>query len=449
MCIHDVEIKPGAKWSSGEFWLTPHRNGWAKGIEPFREYVRKNVKRRWPVPKHVRDGLGYRSVWMCKNQPNDPRDAVWRFADLPKLAAEAKDHGLTEMVLWSWHRPFVLPFPPPFPHLGTEQELLDAAMECRKLGVNLTLFVSVLQADKTTAPNYGLTVTPGSGNWTYHPEMVPRFTPPYASNLACVAVPTNNPKWQEDVASSCKRLIDLGLASICWDQYIISPERPNIQTLTSRVRAMAKQKDPESTFSAEVLWTMETDGNYLDYTWNWGSYRNVQPLTSVLPAPRVNVNINGSPEVVKLCFADNLYMNVWPRKADSINGSDLIANRPELSAALKQCATLRARFLRYFTEGTLIGNCILSEPCSGAHVAAYVLPKSMLVIAINRGAEQSLRLNCDLGPWLASPTGKYAVTCHYVDGSPRTLGPASGRQWHHRTEPLQPLETVLFEMAPD
>jgi hypothetical protein len=98
LCVHPSEVKPGEKWSSGEWLLTPHASGWAKGIEPYRAWVRSHVKRPYPMPKRIRDGLGFRSVWMCQNQPNDPSDAVWRFADLPALAKEAKDQGLMEMV---------------------------------------------------------------------------------------------------------------------------------------------------------------------------------------------------------------------------------------------------------------------------------------------------------------------------------------------------------------
>ena len=32
LCLHDATIKPGGRWESGEFVLTPHDHGWAKGI---------------------------------------------------------------------------------------------------------------------------------------------------------------------------------------------------------------------------------------------------------------------------------------------------------------------------------------------------------------------------------------------------------------------------------
>ena len=193
LCVHPDEVKPGEKWSSGNWVLTPHRSGWAKGIEPYRQWVRSKVKRRYAMPRHIREGLGYRTVWMCQNQPNDPTDVVWRFSDLPALAAEAQAHGLFEMVMWTWQPGFDASLPSPHPHLGTEAELLDAVAQCRKVGVNLAPFISVLQASPKTADRYGLKI-PDNNGWTYHTEMIPRWNPPYATGLSCVQVgPANAP----------------------------------------------------------------------------------------------------------------------------------------------------------------------------------------------------------------------------------------------------------------
>ena len=119
------------------------------------------------MPKHILEGLGYRTAWMCQYQPNDPSDVVWRFRDLPALAREAREHGLTEMVMWTWQTAFDASLPGPLPHLGTEQELLEAAKECRRRGVNLAPFISVIQASSKTAGRYSLQVTSNNG-WTYH-----------------------------------------------------------------------------------------------------------------------------------------------------------------------------------------------------------------------------------------------------------------------------------------
>ena len=444
LCLHDVNLKQGDKWQSGEFVLTPHTGGWAKGIEPYRAWAMQHYKREYPVPKHVREGLGYRTTWMCQTQPADPQDAIFTFKDLPKLAAECKENGLDEMVLWAWNRGFVLPLPGPFPHLGTEQDMVDSVKQCKELGVNVVPFISVLQANPETAPRYGAKVTDNNG-WTYHTEMVPRWNPPYATGYSCVQIGPLNKQWHDDVFEGCKHLIDIGVHSISWDQYWTTNDpEPNMNSLTSRIRAYAKQHDPESTFSGEELWNIEIDCNYLDYTWNWGGYRDLRPLTSVLPSPRVNACISSSPISVKQAFADNMYLNIFPRKKESVNGSDYINNYPDLSQALKQCAKLRKQFLTYFTDGTLIGECILAKP-SPYHVSAYVLPDKVMMILLNQHTEAPVSFSVDVGQWLASKSGSYSVRAYDMDGKLlETTSIASGK-WDTQTRKLANGEIVVFE----
>ena len=447
LCLHDVTLKPGEKWESGEFWLTPHAGGWAKGIEPYRDWVKKNYKRESPVPKHVREGIGYRTAWMCQNQPNDPKDAVFTMNDLPKLATECKEHGIDEMVLWAWNKGFVLPLPGPYPHLGTEQDLVKAVTECKKIGVNVVPFISVLQANPETAPRYDLKVTDNNG-WTYHTELVPRWNPPYATGFSCVQVGPLNKKWHEDVYEGCKHLVDIGVNSLCWDQYWTTNDpAPNMDSLTSKIRAYARAHDPESTFSGEELWNLEIDSGYLDYCWNWGGYRDCRAFTSVFPAPRINACISSSPYTVKIAFADNLYMNIFPRKAESINGSDYISNYPDFSLALKQCAKLRKQFLPFFTDGTLIGECLLTQSCPAAHITSYVLPDKVLMVMINKVGAQPIGFDLDLEPWLKSASGKYSVKSYDMDGKlVSTVDLASGK-WHGETKALQPQEIAMLEFT--
>ena len=443
-CVHPSEVPPGGKWSSGEWVLTPHRSGWAKGIEPYRAWVRSKVNRRYPVPKHIREGLGFRTLWMCQNQPNDPTDVVWRFRDLPELAEEAKAHGLLEMVLWGCMPGFDASLPAPFPHLGTEQELADAIRKCREIGVNVAPFISVLQASPKTAGRYGLKI-PDNNGWTYHTELIPRWNPPYATGLSCVQVGPSNAQWQDEVVDSCRRWADQGITSISWDQYWTGEAKPTMQDLTQRIRDYARRLDPESTFSGEELWNLEIDCEWLDYTWNWGSHGDYQAFVNAFPAPRRNVNINRSVREARFAFMDNHFLNVWPSKADGVNGSERIANVAELSATLKTCSRLRKQFLPYFTDGVLIGNCLLTQPCPGVGMSAYVMPHRVMVIVLNLGAEASIAVNYDLAPWLPGGT-KFAVT-EFDESGTRTASrdvPAAGAL---QTRALRNLEMTVLEFV--
>jgi len=441
---HPVEVKPGETWTSGEWVLTPHANGWAKGIEPYRAFVRDHAKRAFPVPRHIREALGFRSVWMCQNQPADPTDAVWHFSDLPDLAREARVHGLTEMVLWGAMPGFDAALPGVFAHLGTEQEFIAAASECRELGVRAVPFVSVLQASPKTAGRYGLTV-PDNNGWTYHTEMLPRWNPPYATGYSCVQVGPSNQQWQDEVVASLRAWADKGFASVSWDQYWTGQSAPTMQDLTRRIREYALTLDPEASFSGEELWNIEVDCDYLDYTWNWGTYRDCQAYTNAFPAPRRNVNINRSEAEAKFAFMDNLFLNVWPTKPDGINGSERIGNVPVLSRTLQECAALRERFLPYFTDGVLIGSCLLPEVAPGARVVAYQLPDRVLALVLNQGAEGALTFRYDLAPWVP---GRDAFTLSHFDQSGEPLDSSDvGAAATIQTQPLAPLQITAYEFV--
>lgn len=446
--IHDVSIAPGEKWSSGEFVLTPHASGWAKGIEPYREWVKEHQSRMWPVPRHIREGLGFRTVWMTLCQPGDPSgDIIWKFGELPEVAKESREHGLDEMVMWSWVAGFELPLPGPLPHLGTSEDMKKAYDGCRREGVNLSPFISVLQAAKATAHKYGLTV-PDVGGWPQHTEYIPQFQAPYATSLRCAQADTAHPVWQAEALASMKALIDQGMPSISWDQFWVTQKEPNIQTLVSQIRDYATARDPQATFSGEELWNLEVGYQYLDYSWNWGGYRDCQAYTSVYECPRRSCCITFSPWNVKLGFADNLYLNIFPRKPDSVNGSDYIRNYPEFSKALKQCAKLRKQFLPYFTEGTLIGSCVLTAPAAPARVTAYALPDRLMMVVLNPGGPQGFKLPCALEPWLSKHSAAYSANVYDADGVKVSSTQVQSGKFDLQTPVLGYQELVVVEVVP-
>ncbi len=449
MCVHKVNLAQGETWTSEEYLLTPHRGGWAVGIAPYSKWVRDHLKREHPVPDHVRKGLGFRTVWMSQNYPNVPGgDHNFRFADLPMLARESREHGIDELCLWDWNLGLQVPIPPPYPQLGTEQDLADAVAECKRLGVNVNLFISVMGLANPSAKRYGLT-PPEEGGWTYHTEFIPQFRPDYGKGMLTAYISPTNPRWQREVIDSCRHLIDLGCPSIGWDQFADAPTQPSLFTLIPEVRRSAKRRDPQSTLNGESASNIDNDALYLDYTWDWFSYPatgDPRPFVSAYPAPRLNVNIDRSPRDVRLGFMDNLYLNLMPSKPGGTNGSGLIVSYPALGRALKQCARLREQFLRYFTEGTLIGDCLLSQEGADAHVSAYVLSGKSLLIVLNEGDERPIPLACDLAQWIESASGKYEARCYDMDGKPLGVEPIERPDWRTETPRLGRYELVLYEI---
>ncbi|MBN1910030.1 MAG: hypothetical protein JW818_09850, partial [Pirellulales bacterium] len=364
--------------------------------------------------------------------------------------AEAKAHGLDEMVPWFWCPYFQVPFHT-LPLLGTDESFAAAVRECRELGVNVSPFISCQVLANPSAEHYGLRIIKGGtfSGWTYHRDLIPMMNPKYADAHETAPVNQADLRWQDDVFNLWSRMIDLGVPSLVWDVYGCEQDKrisPNVYDLTVRIRKVAAQKDPQAVFAAEACSNLEFEAAHIDYTWNWMTWGDRRAFGSAFATPRLNVNINQDPTAVHLSFMDNYYLNVMPNRPGDVNGSAAIADYPALSKALKQCAKLRRQFLPYFLEGTMIGECVLTEPCPGSHITAYVLPKKMLLIAFSWGHNKSLSIKADLKPWLPSTSGEYEVKTYDMDGHLGQTGRTSA-DWQVTTEPLGQGSILIYEFT--
>jgi hypothetical protein len=441
---HKGPIEPGQTWDSGEFWLTAHPGGWAKGIEVYRDYVHQ-VNPPRALPAHIRDGLGYQTIWMVQTPERDPTQAAFRFKDLPRVAQDAHQYGLDELVLWGWSDSFTLPIHSS-PLLGTEQELLQGIRQAKALGVNVAPFVSIHIILTHGVARYG--VNPGHDDWTYHPELIPQFEPFYAHDNDGTFVDDNNLLWQQDARATLTEWAKWGMSSLSFDQFIYKEapgQKPGLIKMIEDVRAVARSEDPQSTFSSESCTDLELDSSILDYTWNWTDYLDAGPLVSVLRSPRLNCDIDDSPVAVKKCFAEGLFLNVMPSKVDEPNGTALISDKPPLARALKSVASLHGQFLSYFVEGSALGESVLERPTT-AFVRAYSQGNGVLVWVLNDHPEaQQVVLRSDLSLWLPT-SGSYRVKYYDQDGKLLRDSPLENASWLGITDRLQPGEMAAFEI---
>ena len=246
-----------------------------------------------------------------------------------------------------------------------------------------------------------------------------------------------------DVEDALSEWINLGVTSFAWDLYDASPE---LGRTISRVRDLARSKNPKSTFAAESLgsFMLESNGHVLDYTWNWVDEANSDPILSVLRSPRLNLNVEG-PMAAKMAFICGNYLNIFPRQAGRENGTCLISEMPELSRAVKECADLRKQFLHYFVEGNLIGDSVLTEPTTG-FVRAHVLDDRMLVFVLNdRDKPQKIEVKSNLRLWLPK-ADSYEVKCYNSSGRLVETTTAHGPEWLGITDKLAPCELAVFEI---
>ena len=459
---HQQSIKPGESWESGEFCLTPHPGGWAKGIEVYRDYVRQmNHPRK--LPKRIRDGLGFQTIWMIQPNETDPAKATFRHEDLPRIAKDAKAHGLEEVVLWGWCYYFEIPVRLR-PELGSWEELLAGIKKARDIGVNVVLFLCIQALLGSHAERYGVE---SRGSWTYHPEFIPQFMPYYSSIRNATWMPNaNNEQFYQDCRKVLRELFDAGINSFILD--IFDNRRfgratgtvedgfipggsncaePYPLRLAKEFGPIARERDPEATFGGEVIATgYEDDSEVLDYTWNWGGFREIAPIMNVFHTPRFACVIMESPLIVKAAFCAGFYLNMMPRQPNEADGTALVSEKPILSAAVKEVGTLHRQFLPYFVDGNNIGECVLSKPVDNLFVHAHQLENSILVFALNhQNQPQKAILKSNLECWMPGKD-KYEVKCYESNGKLVESTPEQGREWTKTTPMLQPLELVCYEI---
>jgi hypothetical protein len=185
------------------------------------------------------------------------------------------------------------------------EELIDGIRKTKAVGVNVAPFVSFRIILNPGSARYG--VAEGHDDWTYHPELIPQFEPYYTHNFEGTDIPDGNPLWEQDALATFTDWVKRGITSIDLDQFIYTEkpgEKPALIRTVEAVRASARQKDSQSTFSSESCTDLELDGSVLDYTWNWvfphshlanwDDKLDAGPLVSVLRAPRFNCNIDSS-----------------------------------------------------------------------------------------------------------------------------------------------------------
>ena len=398
--LHYPVLNKGETFNSGDYVVTLHDGGWAEGVRPYEKWVEEHKNRVVPLPRKIRDGLGYRTCWMNEGFPEDPDSINRYYNEIPDMAKDMAEHGLYEMNLWGATSGERIPSNEEtflkdafIPSMGGWEAWSDAMKKCKESGVNVSPFISWMCIWKNGLARYGLEAqaSPEGSGWSETLKTIPAFVAPYIARYTCLQMTDGkNELHLSDVINGLRLFREKAdITSVSWDQVFTAPDMlfPN---LFKEFRRENHKKNPEAVFSGESLWCFEDDINYLDYTWNWGNWgKDYRPYIRVVKTTRPNFNVYGSPVEAKYCFMDNIFMNIYPTKPGECNGKSMISDMPEFSRTLKCLAALRKEYLKYFTEGELVGDCVLRQPCSNARITGYVLPESMLIIAVKSDADIS------------------------------------------------------------
>lgn len=451
--IHYPFIEAGETWESGDYVLLLHPGDWYAGARAYQDFARTAYPYR--APTQLGEALGIRSIWLSFwNAP-----PMYRFAELPALAAELNDLGLAEMCVWGWQTHFGYPMNVD-PRLGTEAELSAAMHECQERGVPISLFTTHhLVADGPDTDDSWLHLNAARqreiNNWTYNRDFLPRFGPLFSATHSCIRASALSPEWRATGLESYQQLLDMGATSICFDQFFpwndlnYNPERdgrPNeegekLLKFGEDARTLIHASNPAGTFSGEGV--ADASVSVLDYTWEWRDSQDLAgsgPFRFVFPQFRLNANINEHPRGALLAFVEGALLNVMPGGMERRLG-----DCPALVSTLRKLALLRRRLLDYFTEGQFHFQEGLAA--SGCVARLYSHLDRILVLAMNpsdQPSELDIRIDrSDLH--MAIQTGQLRV--YDLDGNELEEMPCPREAVRYGTT-LEPDGLRILEITP-
>ena len=137
-------LKQGV-FNSGPVSLQVHQGDWHEGSKLYRSWFDQHFSMR-RSPSWLRKELAWQSVIIS----NCEDVLVWKFKDLPKLAAGAKKYGVTTFEILGWDIGGIdrgYPQYHPDPRLGTPEEFRQALAEVKKLGVHPLIFCNIQFSD--------------------------------------------------------------------------------------------------------------------------------------------------------------------------------------------------------------------------------------------------------------------------------------------------------------
>lgn len=145
---YSPKLKSGEKFVSPDCVISFHSGDWHDGADIYRTFRKPLINTDSDrYPDWLKNGAGMFAHYDFKYQTGEVNH---KYADIPKLAKEAKDAGFNHMLFAGWQlggHDGGIPLYCPDPDLGTEDELIDGIKKAKELGVHVTFYINFAQAN--------------------------------------------------------------------------------------------------------------------------------------------------------------------------------------------------------------------------------------------------------------------------------------------------------------
>ena len=362
-------IQPGETWQSPTFVLYPHPGNWQRGVLKFKTHADRTFL---PAPSTpARDAtIGQQTLWISWHY-QDWRDLRYTFRDIPAVAAEARAAGFREMTLArATELDFCLPHRVRKP-LGTSADLQAAVEASRRLGVNITPFVTchliredTIGADRNPREWYGENIAGQrtGDNWSYDPHMTPRLPVAQLGSRAAYYICAGSKGWRAAFLELVDQISEeWGYTGLMFDQSFecvplcfnpLHAHRPGERLqLLNQVLAEAKRRltarfGAEAVLSGEGQWDAATE--WMNMTWDWFVFEADEPMAPfhmAFPRARQCMKCSDHLPQINRIFTAGYWLDLYLEE-----GSARLGDYPDLTKYLASLAAFKARFSRFFNE---------------------------------------------------------------------------------------------------
>ncbi len=279
--IHFPYLQPGEERRLTPIAIEPYRGDWHDGLDVYRG------SSTMPSPASPPDWVSEPHSWLQIHVNSPEGEARVPYSELPSLAEELAEHGITGLQITGWTiggQDQSNPVHDTDPLLGTWEELRDAIDRIQDLGIKVVLFTKYTWADRAREDyeeKYRpLAVTDPWGD----PYVYPGYY--YQTPMQLFDISTKrlipmcflSEEYLEMCEEEFQKVLDLGADGILFDECVhhgpailcFHPDhehRPgalcfaNDNHLVERFRRLSDEEDPEFTFAGEAI-----------YDWQFGAY---------------------------------------------------------------------------------------------------------------------------------------------------------------------------------
>ena len=278
-------IKPGTTFAGPPVRIQFHDNDWHAAARIYRSWFEETFNLAEPSKNWMYQEMGFQDTMFLLPEGN----VKWRFADIPRWAADAQQYGINSVLISGWNvggHDGGYPDYSPDPRLGTWEELQAGIKDCHRRGMKVFFFVNVQPVDIGT-PRYQSEFSKYQQQGKYgEPRYVGFGMGSLGARIGFTHRPLQEmssgvPEYRKIIVTQMERLARIGADGVHIDKLCpgrmdfnpllkLSPDQAFSQGQLAAVREIlnaCSEIRPDFSISAECPWD-----RLLEYTgvgWSW------------------------------------------------------------------------------------------------------------------------------------------------------------------------------------